>query len=106
MRCRRRERIGLLGDYDVDGATSVALLARYLAAVGAPTAIDVPDRLREGYGPNAQALERLAAGTALLGHAGLRHHGVRAARGAAARGQQIIVVDHHVAQAELPPRSP
>ena len=55
------ERVGLLGDYDVDGATSVALLARYLAAVGAPTAIDVPDRLREGYGPNAQALERLAA---------------------------------------------
>ena len=54
------ERIGLLGDYDVDGATSVALLARYLAAVGAATAIDVPDRLREGYGPNAQALERLA----------------------------------------------
>ena len=54
------ERIGLLGDYDVDGATSIAVLARYLAAVGATTAIDVPDRLREGYGPNPAALARLA----------------------------------------------
>ena len=75
------ERIGLLGDYDVDGATSVAVLARYLAAVGAPTAIDVPDRLREGYGPNPAALARLAAaGLSARGHARFRHHGIRAAR--------------------------
>jgi single-stranded-DNA-specific exonuclease len=97
------ERIGLLGDYDVDGATSVALLARYLAAVGAKTAIDVPDRLREGYGPNAQALARLAAQDCALvvtldcGTTAFEPLGI-----AAARGQQIIVVDHHVAQAELP----
>ena len=98
------ERIGLLGDYDVDGATSIAVLARYLAAVGARTVIDVPDRLREGYGPNPQALTRLAeqdcrlvvtldSGTTAFEPLAL----------AAARGQQIIVVDHHAAQAELPP---
>ena len=97
------ERIGLLGDYDVDGATSVAVLARYLAAVGAPVAIDIPDRLREGYGPNAQALERLAQqGCRLVVTLDSGTTAFEPLAAAAARGQQIIVVDHHVAQAELP----
>ena len=95
--------IGLLGDYDVDGATSVALLARYLAAVGAPTAIDIPDRLREGYGPNAQALERLAAkGCRLVVTLDTGTTAFEPLARAAAQVQQIIVIDHHVAQAELP----
>ena len=97
------ERVGLLGDYDVDGATSVALLARYLAAVGAPTAIDIPDRLREGYGPNAQALERLAAkGCRLVVTLDAGTTAFEPLARAAAQGQQIIVIDHHVAEAELP----
>jgi single-stranded-DNA-specific exonuclease len=97
------EPIGLLGDYDVDGATSVAVLARYLAAVGAPTSIDIPDRLREGYGPNAHALQRLAErGCRLVVTLDAGTTAFEPLAGAAARGQQIIVVDHHVAQAELP----
>ena len=97
------EPVGLLGDYDVDGATSVALLARYLAAVGAPTAIDIPDRLREGYGPNAQALERLAAkGCRLVVTLDSGTTAFEPLARAAAQGQQIIVIDHHVAEAELP----
>jgi single-stranded-DNA-specific exonuclease len=97
------ERIGLLGDYDVDGATSVALLARYLAAVGVPAAIDVPDRLREGYGPNEQALDRLAGkGCRLVVTLDCGTTAFEPLAAAAARDQQIIVVDHHVAQAELP----
>jgi single-stranded-DNA-specific exonuclease len=97
------ERIGLLGDYDVDGATSVAVLARYLAAVGAATAIDVPDRLREGYGPNAQALARLAdQGCRLVVTLDCGTTAFEPLAAAAARGQQILVVDHHVAQPELP----
>ena len=97
------ERFGLLGDYDVDGATSVALLARYLTAVGAPSAIDVPDRLREGYGPNAQALERLEQqGCRLVVTLDCGTTAFEPLAGAAACGQQIIVVDHHAAQAELP----
>ncbi len=101
---QRGEAIGLLGDYDVDGATSIALLARYLQAVGAVVHFDVPDRLREGYGPNPQALARLAeqgcqlvvtldAGTTAFEALGI----------AAERGQEVIVVDHHLAQPELPP---
>ena len=56
---REGETIAVFGDYDVDGATSAALLARFFAAVGGLTRIYVPDRLREGYGPNTSALLRL-----------------------------------------------
>src|SRR5215469_3181793 len=56
---RGGETIGIFGDYDVDGATSAALLTRFFAAAGTPTRIYVPDRLREGYGPNTPALLRL-----------------------------------------------
>jgi single-stranded-DNA-specific exonuclease len=98
------EPIGLLGDYDVDGATSIAVLARYLAAVGAKTAIDVPDRLREGYGPNPAALARLAGrGCRLVVTLDSGTTAFEPLAAAAAEGQEVIVVDHHVAQAELPP---
>src|SRR3712207_2596174 len=56
---RDGESIVVFGDYDVDGATSAALLLRFFAAVGARASVYVPDRLREGYGPNAPALLRL-----------------------------------------------
>jgi single-stranded-DNA-specific exonuclease len=55
------EPIVVFGDYDVDGATSAALLLRFFAAVGAHASVYVPDRMREGYGPNAPALLRLKA---------------------------------------------
>ena len=55
------ERVGIIGDYDVDGATSTALVRRYLEAVGCPVEVRIPDRLTEGYGPNAPALRRLRA---------------------------------------------
>src|SRR5438045_5335053 len=55
------EPIVVFGDYDVDGATSAALLLRFFAAIGARASLYVPDRMREGYGPNAPALLRLKA---------------------------------------------
>src|SRR5690349_43142 len=53
---RGGETIGVFGDYDVDGATSAALLTRFFAATGTRTRVYVPDRLSEGYGPNTAAL--------------------------------------------------
>jgi len=98
------ERIGLLGDYDVDGATSVALLARYLQSAGAAVAIDIPDRLAEGYGPNPAAIERLAAsGCRLIVTLDAGTTAFAALAFAAERGLEVIVVDHHVAEPELPP---
>ena len=55
------EKIAIFGDYDVDGATSAALLSRFFEAVADQPTIYIPDRLREGYGPNATALRMLAA---------------------------------------------
>jgi single-stranded-DNA-specific exonuclease len=55
------EPIAIFGDYDVDGATSSALLARFLGAIGVPVRVYIPDRMTEGYGPNAPALLRLRA---------------------------------------------
>ena len=55
------EPIGIIADYDVDGATSCALLTRHLRAHGASVHFDVPDRLDEGYGPNPKAFARLEA---------------------------------------------
>jgi len=89
----------------VDGATSAALLSRFLVATGAPAPrIYVPDRQAEGYGPNAAALRRLRAeGSALaitVDCGTTAHEALEAARDA---GLQMIVVDHHVAEPRLPP---
>ncbi len=100
---REGETIAVFGDYDVDGATSAALLVRFFAAVGGRTRIYVPDRLREGYGPNTPALLRLHAEGArvvVTVDCGTNAHLPLAE--AAAAGLEVIVVDHHVAEPLLP----
>lgn len=97
------ERVGVLGDYDVDGATSTALLVRYLRAVGVAAVFDIPDRLSEGYGPNPAALGRLAAhGCRLVVTVDAGTTAFAPLAEAAAGGLEVIVVDHHAAEAELP----
>src|SRR5215467_9214109 len=100
---REGETIAVFGDYDVDGAASAALLARFFAAVGGRTRIYVPDRLREGYGPNTPALLRLhteGARVVVTVDCGTNAHLPLAE--AAAAGLEVIVVDHHVAEPLLP----
>lgn len=98
-----QERVTVFGDYDVDGATSAAILKRYFEMVGGTLEVYVPDRLREGYGPNAGALERIAANGAKIVvtvDCGIVAHDALAA--GAAAGLEIIVVDHHAAEPALP----
>lgn len=98
------EKIAVFGDYDVDGATSSAVLARFFAAAGAPLEIYIPDRLAEGYGPNAPALKRLKAsgiGIVITVDCGITAFDALAE--AAAAGLEVIVVDHHAAEPRLPP---
>ena len=100
---REGETIAVFGDYDVDGATSAALLLRFFAAVGGRTRVYVPDRLREGYGPNTPALLRLYAEGArvvVTVDCGTNAHLPLAE--VAAAGLEVIVVDHHVAEPLLP----
>ncbi|HTQ32790.1 MAG TPA: single-stranded-DNA-specific exonuclease RecJ [Stellaceae bacterium] len=100
---RDNERIVVFGDYDVDGATSTALLLRFFAAVGAEGGLYVPDRMREGYGPNAAALLKLKEEGARLvitvDCGTTAHDALDAARTA---GLDLIVIDHHVAEPLLP----
>jgi single-stranded-DNA-specific exonuclease len=100
---RDQEQIAIFGDYDVDGATSAALLTRFFDHVGTRSRIYVPDRLREGYGPNSAALERLrdeGASVAVTVDCGTTAHEPLAQ--AAASGLDVIVIDHHVAEPLLP----
>ena len=97
------EGIAVFGDYDVDGATSAALLVRFLRAAGNEPRVYVPDRIDEGYGPNAKALLRLKAeGAAVVVtvDCGVAAHEPIAA--AAEAGLDVIVLDHHAAELELP----
>jgi single-stranded-DNA-specific exonuclease len=100
---RDGETIAIFGDYDVDGATSAALLVRFFGAVGGRTRVYVPDRLREGYGPNTPALLRLhQEGVRLVVTVDCGTNAHLPLAEAAAAGLEVIVVDHHVAEPLLP----
>ena len=97
------EAIAVFGDYDVDGATSAALLARFFRAAGREITLYVPDRLKEGYGPNATALRSLAAaGARVVVTVDCGTLAFEALEAAAQAGLDTIVVDHHIAEARLP----
>ncbi|HXW27854.1 MAG TPA: single-stranded-DNA-specific exonuclease RecJ [Xanthobacteraceae bacterium] len=100
----RREPIAIFGDYDVDGATSAAVLARFLHYAGIAPRIYIPDRLFEGYGPNVDAIRSLAAsGTRLLVTVDCGTTSFVPLSEARALGLDVIVIDHHQADARLPP---
>lgn len=97
------ENVAIFGDYDVDGACSSALMARFLRHHGIEPRVYIPDRLSEGYGPNPKALEELIKGGASLivtvdcgttSFAPLAH--------AKKLGAEVIVIDHHQSDDTLP----
>ncbi|WP_417318080.1 single-stranded-DNA-specific exonuclease RecJ [Erythrobacter aureus] len=97
------ERITIYGDYDVDGATSSALLIRLLRELGVEADYYIPDRLLEGYGPSGEALVKLGqAGSSLIvtvDCGAMAHEALGMAHEA---GIDVIVVDHHKCAADLP----
>ena len=98
------ERVAVFADYDVDGATSAALLARFLEAAGGTARIRVPDRLTEGYGPSAVVFDELAGeGHRLVLLADCGATAFEPLAHAAGLGLECIVLDHHLAEARLPP---
>ena len=97
------EGIAVFGDYDVDGATSTALLVRFFAAIGVALQTHIPDRRREGYGPNEAALRALYdAGARVTITVDCGTAAFEPLAAAADFGLDVIVVDHHVAEARLP----
>ncbi|WP_309623306.1 single-stranded-DNA-specific exonuclease RecJ [Novosphingobium sp.] len=97
------EAITVYGDYDVDGATSAALLIRLLRALGREAGHYIPDRLLEGYGPSGEALVKIAErGARLIVTVDCGAMAHEALAMAADAGVEVIVVDHHKCSAELP----
>ncbi|ABC63178.1 single-stranded DNA-specific exonuclease [Erythrobacter litoralis HTCC2594] len=98
------ETITIYGDYDVDGATSSALLIRLIRMLGHEAGHYIPDRLLEGYGPSGEALVKLGeSGSSLIvtvDCGAMAHEALSMARDA---GVDVIVVDHHKCPPDLPP---
>jgi single-stranded-DNA-specific exonuclease len=97
------EKIAIFGDYDVDGATSAALLGRFLRWQGADPAIYIPDRLIEGYGPKPDSVQALAgAGARLLVAVDCGTTSFDAFETARRIGLDVVVIDHHQPAHALP----
>jgi len=97
------ETIAIFGDYDVDGATSAALLTLVLRRLGVDPRVYIPDRLMEGYGPSGRALVELRTGGASLAvTVDCGAQAFEALDEAAAAGLDVIVCDHHQCAAKLP----
>jgi single-stranded-DNA-specific exonuclease len=100
---QRVETIAIFGDYDVDGATSAALLVLLLRRLGAEPMVYIPDRLMEGYGPSGKALVELQArGAAVAVCVDCGAQAFEALEEAKAAGLDVIVVDHHQCASALP----
>ncbi|MFN3520244.1 MAG: single-stranded-DNA-specific exonuclease RecJ, partial [Sphingomonas sp.] len=99
----RGESIAIFGDYDVDGATSSALMLLLLRQLGVEARVYIPDRMTEGYGPTVAAMTRLAhEGASLIVTVDCGAQAFDALAAAHAVPVDVIVVDHHQCSSELP----
>ena len=100
---QKGETIAIFGDYDVDGATSAALLTLLLRRLGAEPIVYIPDRLMEGYGPSGKALVELKArGASVAVCVDCGAQAFEALEEARTVGLDVIVVDHHQCASLLP----
>ncbi|WP_424632079.1 single-stranded-DNA-specific exonuclease RecJ [Bradyrhizobium sp. SYSU BS000235] len=99
----RGEKVAIFGDYDVDGATSAALLTWHLRHCGLDPLIHIPDRIFEGYGPNVEAIRNLAAkGAKLLVTVDCGTTSIEPLAEAKRLGMGVVVIDHHQCGDDLP----
>ncbi|QDZ03163.2 single-stranded-DNA-specific exonuclease RecJ [Nitratireductor mangrovi] len=100
---RRRERVAIFGDYDVDGAAASALLKRFLRHFGVETEIYIPDRVFEGYGPNPDAMrELIGRGASLIVTVDCGTNSSPSIDAANEAGADVVVLDHHQVGGPLP----
>ncbi len=99
----QKEKITIFGDYDVDGATSSAIIHNYLKSIGVNSEIYIPDRILEGYGPNVEAMKTIAnGGTKLLITVDCGTVAFEPLEVAYDMGMESIVIDHHIGAMEIP----
>lgn len=100
---QRRETVAIFGDYDVDGACSSALMARFLKHYGIQHSIYIPDRIFEGYGPNPDAMRDLVAkGASLIVTVDCGTNSAPSITAARQAGADVVVLDHHQVGGDLP----
>jgi single-stranded-DNA-specific exonuclease len=103
MALEEGEKICIFADYDVDGATSSALLKNILGALGVEVIIYVPDRIAEGYGPSAEAMQKIKnTGASLVITVDCGSMAFDALEAASEIGMDVIVIDHHLSLDRLP----
>jgi single-stranded-DNA-specific exonuclease len=99
-----KEKILIYGDYDVDGTVSVVILKKAIEMAGGEASFHVPHRLKDGYGMRSDVIERAAAmGIGLIVSVDTGIRASEVVRDARQRGIDVIVTDHHLPDAELPP---
>ena len=100
---KNHERVGLCGDYDVDGVTSTTLVTEVLRAFGLDPVVYIPHRIRDGYGLNHAAVEAMAGqGVGLLLTLDCGVTAIAEVDDAVARGMDVVVIDHHTVPVTLP----
>ncbi|MBO9428405.1 single-stranded-DNA-specific exonuclease RecJ [Sulfitobacter sp. R18_1] len=98
-----KEKVCVFGDYDVDGATSTSMMVLFLRDLGLEVDFYIPDREKEGYGPNTPAIEKIAAkGTELLIVVDSGTLAFEPMKRAAELGMGVVILDHHTAKDEHP----
>ncbi len=99
-----KQKILIYGDYDVDGTVSVVILKKAIEMAGGEASFHVPHRLKDGYGMRSDVIERAAAmGIALIISVDTGIRAAEVVRDARERGMDVIITDHHLPDAELPP---
>ncbi len=100
---KKRELIGIFGDYDVDGATSTALLTRYFLSINQKIKTYIPDRKREGYGPSIEGFNNLIKlGTKIIFTVDCGTLSFEPVKIAQSQNIDVIVLDHHQSDLKLP----
>jgi single-stranded-DNA-specific exonuclease len=99
----KREKVGIFGDYDVDGATSTALLGKYFTELKIPYEIYIPDRKKEGYGPSIKSFKELIdKGVKIIFTVDCGTLSFDAIEFANENNTDVIVLDHHQSEIKLP----
>ncbi len=100
---KNNEKIGIFGDYDVDGATSTAILGNYFNQIDRKTEIYIPDRKSEGYGPNQQGFEKLISnGSKLIFTVDCGTLSFDTINFSQSKNTDVLVLDHHQSDLKLP----
>ena len=100
---KQKEKIGILGDYDVDGASSTALLGKFFSELNIPYEIYIPDRRKEGYGPSIQSFKTLISkGVQIIFTVDCGTLSFEAIEYAKENRIDVIVIDHHQSEVKLP----